>query len=459
MIVMKFGGTSVQDANAIRRVGKIIESRLDRNPAVVVSAMGKITDELLTLAEAAAKKDRQKMLQSISSIFQRHENVIAELNITDDPELMQALEKARNDLTGIAEKIFHAGQLTPHLSDQLVSLGEFLSANILAAFLRTQNIKGAFVDARDVIVTDSQFGKAVPLFAESQKRAKVNLEPVLQQKAVPVLQGFVGMDSYGRTTTLGRGGSDYSATFIGSLLKAEEVEIWSDVDGILTADPTLVPEAKRIRFMSFQEAAELAYFGAKVLHPNTLLPAIERGIPVYVLNSTRPDDSGTLITYNGIKSRQYVVKSIAYKEDITIITVTSTRMLMAHGFLATIFDIFDRYQTPVDLVSTSEVSVSMTIDQIGKLQDICRDLSRFSQVDVEHDKAIVCLVGEGMKNTPGMATRIFSVLADVPIHLISQGASEINISFVIDQNRLQEVVSSLHNKFFSGELDPNIFAV
>jgi len=459
MIVMKFGGTSVQDATAIRRVGEIIKSRKDHHPIVVVSAMGKVTDDLVSVGRLAADKKRSDVLDLIAKIIQRHERIITDLGL-EDKNLKKVLQSTEAELLKVCEKLQSAGHQAPHLLDRLLSTGEYLSANILSAYLNTIELDSVMFDARDVVVTDSQFGRALPLFKESEEKAKKDLLPLIEEGKIPVTQGFVGMDTYGRTTTLGRGGSDYTATFLGSLIQVERVEIWSDVDGVLTADPTIVPDAKRIKLMSFQEAAELAYFGAKVLHPNMLLPAIEHNIPVYVLNSTRPGDEGTCITsnQNGRKHSASIVKSIAYKEGLTVITVTSTRMLMAHGFLATIFDIFNRYQTSVDLVSTSEVSVSVTIDNTDNLEDICRELRRFAQVDVQQDKAIVCLVGEGMKHTPGMPTKIFCVLEDIPIHLISQGASEINISFVIDQKQIEKVVTRLHQKFFSRDLDKDVFA-
>jgi aspartate kinase len=284
------------------------------------------------------------------------------------------------------------------------------------------------------------------------------LKPVLKDQSA-VIQGFMGSDTMNRTTTLGRGGSDYSATLLGSFLEADRVEIWSDVDGILTADPTIVPDAHRIRYMSLHEASELAYFGAKVMHPASLLPALRKGIPVDVLNSTNPSYAGTRI---GTKKQTpqlhgCPVKSIAYKEGITVIKVTSTRMLMAHGFMASIFEIFDRFKTPVDLISTSEVSVSITVDQSDHLDDILRELSRVARVDVLDHKAIVCLVGDDLNKHRGIPGQVFSILQDITIDQISQGASEINISFVIDESDIETVIRRLHNSFFQGHMDPTIF--
>jgi len=461
MIVMKFGGTSVADAKAIGRVSGIIKSRLERRPVVVVSAVGHITDHLVTLSEVAAMKNRGKVEASIAAILAKHKEIMEELGVSQTESLQKAVQEAEDHLKSVCATIMQAGEVAKYIMDELLSIGEFLSANIVSAHLQSIGIDSCMADAREIMVTNCQFGKAQPMFAKSADKAKQVLLPLAEKNIVPVTQGFVGRDSYGRTTTLGRGGSDYSATLIGAMLNAEKVEIWSDVDGVLTADPSLVPDAKRIRYMSFREAAELAYFGAKVLHPSTILPAVERGIPVYVLNSMRPEDCGTKIaesvSVNG--GNGCIVKSIAYKENISVIAITSTRMLMAHGFMATIFDIFNRYQTSVDLVSTSEVSVSITVDNAEKLNEIKRELGRFAQVEVQHNKAIVCLVGEQMRKTPGMPARIFSAVQDVEIHLISQGASEINISFVIDESLLPQVVTRLHQEFFSGELDPKVFAV
>ncbi|MBN1998145.1 lysine-sensitive aspartokinase 3 [candidate division KSB1 bacterium] len=461
MVIMKFGGTSVGSVEAIKRVATIIESRKDKHPIVVVSAVGKVTDKLVDLARYAAKKQPAKVDEILDGIRILHQEMMENLGLTEkgfDKVLTRTLET----LQEICATLNRTGEIVKHLYDDLLSYGEYLSSNMLACYLDHYVMKAVMADARDILVTDSQFSKAQPMFDESAANAQKRLLPLVKEGKVPVVQGFVGRDTFGRTTTLGRGGSDYSATLIGAMLHADVVEIWSDVDGVLTADPSLVLEAKRIKRMTFQEAAELAYFGAKVLHPATLLPAVKRNIPVYVLNSMRPGDDGTLITStspNRGNGDSCIVKSIAYKENLTVVTVTSTRMLMAHGFLASIFEIFNKYQTAIDLVSTSEVSVSMTIDNTEKLHDIKRELGHFSQVDVATGRAIVCLVGERMKITAGMPGKIFKLLDNTNIYLISQGASDINISFVIDESDLPLVIKTLHAHFFSGNLDPEVFAV
>ncbi len=460
MVIMKFGGTSVGSVDAIKRVASIIESRKEQQPVVVVSAVGKVTDKLVDLAAFATQKDTAKVEEILDGIQKLHEEMLANLGLLDmgfDRVLNESLDALRD----ICSTMARTGRIVKHLDDDLLSYGEYLSSNMLVCYLDNYVLKSQMADARDILVTDSQFGKAQPVYDKSSARAKKVLIPLVDKGTVPVMQGFIGRDSFGRTTTLGRGGSDYSATLIGAMLGAEKVEIWSDVDGVLTADPSLVKEAKRIRLMTFQEAAELAYFGAKVLHPATLLPAVQHNIPVYVLNSMRSGDSGTLITASaaGDDGDSCIVKSIAYKENLTVVTVTSTRMLMAHGFLASIFQIFNNHQTAIDLVATSEVSVSMTVDHTEKLPDITRELTHFADVDVVTGRAIVCLVGERMKITAGMPGEIFALLKDTNIYLISQGASDINISFVIDDTDLPHVIEVLHSHFFSRDLDPKVFAV
>jgi aspartate kinase len=456
MIVMKFGGTSVGSAAALRRVAEIIRTRLKKKPVIVLSAVTKITDKLIKQSQAAIAKDEKSVLKFLLDIEKIHQNIRNELNLSHPQDFTDVLNNSLSRCRQICELLGQNSNTSKQLQDELLSFGEFLSTNLLSCYLRDIGINGVFTDIRDILLTDSTFGKAKPQLGESIEKARTILIPLIENGRVPVVQGFVGRDRNGITTILGRGGSDYTATLVGAMLDAVTVEIWSDVDGVLTADPSLVPQAKQIRAMSFQEAAELAYFGAKVLHPATILPAIERNIPVIVLNSLHPDIPGTMISKAKRRSL-CTVKSIAYKEKLKIITVTSTRMLMAYGFMASIFDIFNKYHTSIDLVSTSEVSVSVTIDNSENLTAIIQELSQFAQVEVEHDKAIVCVVGEQIKDTPGMPAKIFGLLEDVRIYLISQGASDINISFVIDEKDLPRVIRELHDYFFNGELDPEIF--
>lgn len=459
MLVMKFGGTSVGDSAAFRRVGRIIASRQSQKPAVVVSAVAKTTDELVRLSQAAAAGDRKTVDGLIEWIEQKHLRILEELGLQGETAIAYLVEQVGWELRRVAEALGRRGETAADLQDDCLSWGEYLSANILAFYLRSRGLPATWIDARRLMVTDNRFGRARPLFEESRQRVRDLVVPVMAAGQVPVTQGFVGRELEGRTTTLGRGGSDYSATLLGAFIDAELVEIWTDVDGIMTADPSLVKNVLRIREMSFEEAAELAYFGARVLHPATLLPAVEKGIPVMVLNSMRPEEPGTRIVREAGNGKGGTwVKSIAYKEGLSVVNIKSTRMLMAYGFLATVFQIFNRFETPVDLVSTSEVSVSVTIDNVEHLDAITAALSEFAEVEVLSGQAIVSLVGENLNRVPGAPAAIFAELEGIRINLISQGASRINISFVIDEADLPEVINRLHSRFFSGELDETIFA-
>jgi aspartate kinase len=281
------------------------------------------------------------------------------------------------------------------------------------------------------------------------------VQPLLEKGRVPVLGGFIGATPEGVTTTIGRGGSDFSAAIVGAALGAERIDIWTDVDGMMTTDPNLCKDARRIKVISFDEAAELAYFGAKVLHPATLLPAVQKNIPVYILNSRNPGNQGTQIITRAPRCRN-VFKAIAAKKRITIVDVVATRMLMAHGFLRSIFEVFDRHRCPVDVVSTSEVSVSLTVDSNEAIPAIAADLGKLADVKYEGRKAIVCLVGENIRGTSGVAAKVFSAIADINVRMISQGASEINITFVIDEDDVPRAVQRLHQCFFE-QVDPQVF--
>lgn len=456
MIVCKFGGTSVQDADAMTRLAQIIDGRRNRHPIVVASAMGKTTNHLLEAAQTAAKGKRQEALDLLSKIKEKHLKEAQKLGIavTEDwvYEIIQAYFKELRDLVrGLAA----LGELTPRITDAIASYGERLSTPILTQVLINHGMPAQLMDARECIVTDDNFVRAAPIFDLTDAAIVEHFSPVLKAGKIPVFQGFIGRTRSGITTTIGRGGSDYSAAIVGAALDVEDIQIWTDVDGIMTTDPRMVKEARRIKSISFDEAAELAYFGAKVLHPATIIPAVRKKIPVHVLNSYKPEQDGTLIT-DEAPPCDNPVKAIAYKSGITVVNVASTRMLMAYGFLKKIFETFEHYKVPVDVVSTSEVSVSLTVDETSELWDIVTDLKKIGEVKVEGSKAIVCCVGDNLRNIPGVPYLAFSALQDVKIQMISQGASAINITFVIEEDQLPDAVRGLHDVFFK-KVDPLIF--
>jgi aspartate kinase len=313
------------------------------------------------------------------------------------------------------------------------------------------------VDARKCIITDAHYGKAAPKEDLIEARLLELVLPLVEQGSTPVLGGFIGSNEDGITTTLGRGGSDYTAALVGGGLHAGAIEIWTDVNGIMTTDPRICPDALRVKTISFEEAAELAYFGAKVLHPATILPAVQKSIPVWVLNSRNPANEGTRITAMAPHCSS-PFKSIAAKKRLTIIDIVASRMLMSHGYLKAVFDVFDRYKCAIDMVSTSEVSISLTVDSNEQLPAICAELGKIADVKYEGRKALVCLVGEDIRGHNGIAGRVFSAVSHVNVRMISQGASEINMSFMIDEEDVEEAVRSLHRVFFA-DPDTSIFDV
>jgi aspartate kinase len=455
MIVMKFGGSSVESAAAIERVAGIVKARADRHPIVVVSAMGKTTNKLLAIAQSAIKGKREEYIRQLHDLRDFHSREARQVvPLSRRAELERTLDDHFQEMTELIKGIAVLGELTPRSIDTISSYGERLSSYVVSLAFEHYGIPSIHLDSRRVIVTDHRHTQAGPLFPETYRRLAETV-PGLARERVVVMGGFIGSTEEGVTSTLGRGGSDFTASIVGAGIGAEEIQIWTDVDGMLTADPGILPGGHRVKIISFAEAAELAYFGAKVLHPSTLIPAIERNIPVLILNSRRPEVPGTRIVSNAVHCSN-VVKSIACKRKITLVNIHSTRMLMAHGFLHRIFEIFDRHETPVDMVATSEVSVSLTIDNTSQTQSICRELSDFSEVEMEPDQAIVCMVGENIRYTPGVAARVFSALRDLNIRMISQGASLLNLSIVVADKDLRPAVEALHGEFFR-ELDPEVF--
>lgn len=439
MIVMKFGGSSVESAEAIERVATIVSDRRAEKPIVVVSAMGKTTNRLLEAAHLAVGGQRKDAVDKIEALREYHHEH------ADAYGAKPVINEHFDELAELIRGLAILGELTPRSVDAVSSFGERLSSRIVALAIGAKHI-----DSRTVIVTDERHTMASPLYAESYQR--------LGETAwgdITVMGGFIGATLKGVASTLGRGGSDFTASIVGAGVGASQIEIWTDVDGMLTCDPTVLPGGRRVKSLSFAEAAELAYFGAKVLHPSTVAPAIEKNIPVLILNSRRPNVPGTRITADGPVTKD-VAKSIACKKAITLVNIQSTRMLMAHGFLRRIFEVFDRHETPVDMIATSEVSVSLTIDNDTQLEAVAAELREFSEVDIEKDKAVLCLVGDNIRWQAGVAHRVFRALEPVNVRMISQGASLRNLGLVVAQADLKLAVELLHKEFFT-DVDPEVF--
>jgi aspartate kinase len=458
MIVMKFGGTSVQDGPAVRRAVEIIESEKSRHPLVVSSAIAGATDALLRMGQTALSGDTRAAQEILSELVSRHRWILFDLGLdkTAERELADLIAHYAEELGNFTRGVVLLRELTPRIQDAMVGYGERLAVSLLTAAARARGLDAVHVDAREVMLTDDRFGRARPAREKLAERCRERIAPLVEGGKIPITEGFVGSTSEGEPTTLGRGGSDFTASLLGAALEAEEIQIWTDVDGMLTADSRVVPEGMKIRELSFAEAAELAYFGARVLHPSTIEPAVSRNIPVKILNSRRPGVSGTTIAPHCRKTG-VAVKSIAAKKGIVVIDVKSHRMLMAHGFLKSMFEVFDRLEVPVDLVATSEVSVSLTVDSVDRLAEVVAELSTFAEVTVERDCAIVCLVGEELRSTPRIASRVFTALGDINVRMISQGASEMNLSFVVREVDADAAVQRLHAAFFEGIELPEVF--
>jgi aspartate kinase len=449
-LLMKFGGTSVEDAPALARVAEIVGARKFQQPVVVVSALSRVTDALLA-AVRRAEGDADAASAALEPHFARHLDAAQSLLAAEEVEAFAAtVNSARREIIALLSEVAERARPPAPLQDAVVSFGERLSSTLLSAVLRAQGLDSQTVDARRCVVTNDEFNCAVPLQDETDERTRAELEPLISRLVIPVLGGFIGATVAGETTTLGRGGSDYSAALIGAALSSSEIQIWTDVTGVLTADPRIVRAARTVPKMSYAEAAELAYFGAKVLHPKTILPAVVRGIPVRICNSRQPEADDTVIYFDTEMSPR-TVKAIAHKTGVSIVHVTSARMLGSFGFLRRLFEVFDRHRTIVDVVTTSEVSVSMSVDDASALEEIAADLKPFAAVHVEPRRAIICIVGEGLRWTPGVAARVFSTINDINVLLISQGASNINLTFVVEEERAAETVRRLHAAFFEEE--------
>lgn len=455
MIVMKFGGSSLESPEAIRRVCGIVASRRDRHPVLVVSAHGSTTNRLLHAAQLAKAGKRTDMEAAVEELRGYHRG-LAE-NLLSGERGQQALtvvDAHIAELLEVLRGVSVLGELTARSTDAVASYGERLSSHLMAFALNESGVAAETVDSREVLVTDERYMQAQPLLPATYQRL-ARVKAIVLEEVVPVLGGFIGATEAGVTSTLGRGGSDYSASIFGAGLEADEIEIWTDVDGVLTSDPRILDKVHRIRSISYAEAAELAYFGAKVLHPATLLPAIHKSVPVRVLNSRRPEGDGTLIVAETPACKN-PVKAIACKRGITVMNIHSSRMLMAYGFLRRIFEVFDRNETPVDVVCTSEVSVSLTIDNTHRLAEVSGELERFSTVSSENGQAIVAIVGDNIRYTPGIAARALLALRNVNVRMISQGASLLNLSLVVAESELETAMRALHDEFFR-ELDPEVF--
>jgi aspartate kinase len=432
MIVMKFGGSSIKDAMMIKKTVDIIKNRLDQKPVIVLSAIQSVTDNLIkSLDESTLNK-----FDSYEKTVLIHKNILKKLDLSEDI-LDDLFEELKNEL-----KESNKQKKSLKLLDYISFFGERLSVTIISKYLDSIGIKSKALVSGDIgLVTDSNFGDARVL-EESYENIHKNL---INLDFIPVITGFGGKDKYGNYVTLNRGGSDYVASVIGAAVGANEIQIWTDVDGIMSTDPAIVKNTISIPELTFNEASDLAYFGARVLHPRTILPAISKNIPVLVLNTFNPEHKGSKIVKESALENG-MIKAISYKKNITIIDIKSTRMFEAYGYLEKIFQIFNKYKKSVDMITTSEIKVSVTIDSKDNLDKILSELNEIASTTVHEKKAILYVVGKKMKDKLGAAGEIFSILGKdkIKIEMISQCANRTSIGFVVSEENVELAVRVLH---------------
>jgi len=451
MIVAKFGGTSVESAEAMTRVADIVCTLAPRRPLVVLSACSGITNTLLSLARSAREGRVADVDETILRVRERHLAIARELiHGPAYDAFARPLEMSFQSLRTFLQAVTVMQDLTARAQDYITSFGEQWSTAIFSAALRERDLPVALVDARDILVTDGKFTAAIPQFEPSRSRLHAKILPLIAERRIVVTQGFVGATGEGVTTTIGRGGSDYSAAIFSALLEAEELQIWTDVDGVLTADPSVVPGAMNIPEMTFNEAAELAYFGARVLHPSSILPAVDMDIPVRVLNSRKPDHPGTVIRRQITGPRTHRVQSIAYKEGVSLLTIRSNRTMIAPAFISHVFSVFGAHHKVIDTIVTSETGVSLTLRDRDHMEEILAALDRVGTVTWQPGRAVVTVVGEGLRQSVSARSQVFATLADTGVHvdLISLGGSDISITFVIQETDIATTVRALHTRFF-----------
>ena len=445
---MKFGGTSVANFEAITRTIFIIGGRLDQKPVVVVSALSKVTDLLYKISDAAASKDLPQTRELLCQLRKRHIDLTEELLAQSmlKEEAVARVNELCDSLEGIAMAVCSLGELSDRNKAVIISTGEYLSSTIISYAMNAKGIRTKWIDARSMMITSESYLKGEPDMDAIAATVPGVVADAYQGMDAVITQGFVGVTSEGRPTVLGRGGSDYSASLIGMAVDAEKIEIWTDVDGVRTADPRYVPNTKSLEQISFEEAAEMAHFGAKVLHPLTIEPAVRKNIPIYVLNSMNPSGKGTAILRNELIEDG--VKSVSFKENIRVINIFSTKMINTSGFLRRVFEIFSESKVSVDLISTSEANISVTVDASQNIDAVVAELSEFADVIVDDDKSQVSVIGKNIVKLNGMLKKTFTPLKKCNVYMISQGASFVNISFVVDREELNEVVCGLHHHLF-----------
>ena len=453
---MKFGGTSIEDIPSVERVVKIISSRLEQHPVVVNSAMGKTTRKLLNIARLSADGMDEDALLRLDEIREYHFDMARGL-ISDfeDSDARITLERYFEELQRLLGGLSILQELTPRSQDRILSYGELVATTIIASTLQSRGINARWLDARDFIITDERFTRARPVDELTLRGIQEKVRPLVLSGHVPVIQGFIGSTRGGATTTLGFEGSDFTAALAGAALDVSNIEIWKDVNGIMTADPRIFAGARTVRNISFEEASELTLFGAKVLHPGTIEPARRKDIPVNIYNSRQPDAGGTTITANANNGTN-IVKSIAYNMPVCIINIVSDSHVDPAGFLRSVFDILDREGIVPCVVTTAGAGIAMAVSASEDMEHAMDELTRLGTVNIAGEKASISLVGENIRTTHYFAPVVFQNLEDVNIYMVAQGASPISLTFVVNESDVSSVIARLHEAFFR-DPDPDMF--
>ena len=456
---MKFGGTSVEDAASIERVAEIIKAREKLRPAIVVSAMGKTTSRLLQAAEASAAGDNRTNLAIVADLKTRHTSEARRLVRNAASEVFPLVEKYFEELKKLLEGLAILGEVPPRGLDKILAYGELLSSAIVAGALAERGVRARLLDSRELIKTDDRYGQASPIMELTNRKIRDGISPVVESGEVPVIQGFIGSTREGATTTLGFEGSDYTATLVGAAMDADDIQIWKDVSGLMTADPAVFAGARTVKLCTFTEAAELTYFGAKVLHPKAIHPAAHKNIPVHIYNSKRPAATGTAISADRAPCAN-LIKSIAYKRPVTVIRAAATSDLSPDDFLKALLDRLARKHARPLITAAAASSAAVVINshalKEGEERDLIEELSALGLASLEGNKAIVTLVGEELRGAPSVGSRIFNAIDETGPALVLHGSSPIAINFIVGYDDVEDVIARLHKVFFD-QLDSQVF--
>ncbi|MBI5214515.1 MAG: aspartate kinase [Ignavibacteriae bacterium] len=457
MIVMKFGGTSTQDAKAQSNVASIIHNHVHLSPVVVISAIAKGTNYLERAGKFAEQGNSEEAIALLTELFARHYQIL-ETNVQDSTRkkgVLDVIQHSFNELKELVRGVSILRELTPRTLDAFYCFGELLSSRLIAATCQEKGIDAVWLDTKEFMVTEANHNRAMPIMELVQEKLSVIALPLIRQGKVIVTQGFIGITQNGFRTTMGRESSDYSATIIGAALNADEIQIWTDVDGILTADPRVVSSPKKVKTMLPEEAFELSYFGAKVLHANSMLPALEKNIPVSIRNSMNPSHDGTKVTTGS--NTKSCIKSIAYKNNVSVITLSPYKRYGQFIFWEHVYNILTKYDVTANVTTTSEFNVALALDSKYNLTAIVHELSSVGKITMFDRKGIVCVVGFGIQQTPEFLSRIFASLQGMKLSVISFGASKSSITLVLNEQEVEHAVRQLHREFFEGEIDVELF--